>query len=94
MSVVKYRKLSTGNYLGRSGKYYIFIYKREHGKWDGFDRYVKWYTARIGIGGEWVAWEGTFGSYLKTLGKAKWWVKNWISKQTPGVETPGETHKP
>jgi hypothetical protein len=30
---INYRKLSTGNYQGRMGKYYIFINKRPHGKW-------------------------------------------------------------
>lgn len=77
---ITYRKLPTGNYIGRAGKFYFFIYKREHGKWDGFDKYVKWYTARIGVNGEWIAGEGIFGSYLKTIKKAKWWVRQWLLK--------------
>jgi hypothetical protein len=68
---ITYRKLSTGNYTGRAGGFYFFIYKREHGNW---------YTARIGYKGEWLAAEGQFGSYLKTIKKAKGWVKEWLLK--------------
>lgn len=75
---MKWRKLSTGNYFGRSGKYYAFVYKREHGKWDGFDKYQFWYTARIGSGGKWLWGEGTFTSYLNTIKKAKSWCENKI----------------
>jgi hypothetical protein len=77
---ITYRKLSTGNYTGRAGGFYFFIYKREHGRWDGFDKYVKWYTVRIGYKGDWLAAEGQFGSYLKTIKKAKGWVKDWLLK--------------
>lgn len=80
MNKVTYRKLKNGNYIGRCSKYYFFIYKREHGRWDGFDKYVKWYTARIGIGGEWITSEGQFGSYLNTIKKAKSWIKEWLLK--------------
>lgn len=74
---VNYRKLARGRYFGRSGKFYVFIYMREHGKWDGFDRYQFWYTARIGKEGTWLAFEGRFTSYLKTIRKAK----NWAAKK-------------
>ena len=72
---VSYRKLNTGNYYGHYGKYYILIRKREHFKYEGFEKYVFWYTAYIGLNGEWIYAEGMFGSYLKTIKKAKSWVK-------------------
>lgn len=77
---VNYRKTGRGRYFGRHGKFYVFIYVREHGKWDGFDRYVKWYTARIGKDGEWLMGEGAHGSSLPTLKKAKQWVVKMLKK--------------
>lgn len=88
MKKINYRKVGRFRYFGRCGKYYIFIYAREHGKWDGFDKYVRWYTVRIGSGGEWMWGEGRFGSYLKTLKKAKDWVKNKIKENERGRTTP------
>lgn len=66
---ITYRKLSTGNYLGRCGKYYLFIRRRPHGKWN----------AIIGIGGEWLIGEGYHTTSLPTIPKAKAWIKTKLS---------------
>lgn len=63
---ITYRKTSKGNYVGRCGRYYIFIYKRPHGKW----------CSSIAIGNYPVFSEGYFTTYLNTVKKAKDWVKN------------------
>lgn len=78
MKKITYRKVRRGRYFGRCGKLYIFIYMREHGHWDGFDKYCKWYTAIVGEAGEWLYAEGQFGSSLRTLNIAKEWVRKII----------------
>jgi hypothetical protein len=62
---VTYRKLSTGNYTGRYGKYYVFLQRRKYGNW---------WSATITYNKEWFASESYLGSSLKTLQKAKQWV--------------------
>ncbi len=62
---IAFRKTSKGNYLGYCYGYYIFIYKRPHGKW----------CCRVGKGKEWLWQEGYFTTYLDTLQKAKNWAK-------------------
>lgn len=66
---ITYRKLTTGNYLGRAGKYYIFIYRRPHGKW----------CCRIGDGKEWLWQEGYHGTFLTTIKKVKEWARDKIT---------------
>lgn len=70
-----YKRTKNG-YTARYGKKSIFLHKRSHGKFDGFPRSVHWYTATISLNGEIIASEGVFGSNLKTLAKAKTWVKS------------------
>ena len=69
---MNYRKLTTGNYLGRQGKFYAFIFRRPHGKW----------CAAITCNKEPVGIEGYHGTYLSTLSKAKNWVKITVEKYT------------
>lgn len=77
---ITYRTLSTGNYLGRFGRYYIFIRKRKHYVLEGFEKFRQWYTAYIGINGEWLYAEGIFGSSLSNIKKAKNWVREKLDK--------------
>lgn len=55
-----FRKVSTGNYIGRDGKYYIFIVKRE----SYFLSYI------VGEKG-WVMW---VNKSITTIEKVKDWV--------------------
>lgn len=64
MMTTNFRKLPTGNYVGRNGKYYAFIFKRPHGKW----------CAMVSLNGQSVASEGYFSTSLHTIGKAMSWV--------------------
>ncbi len=66
-----FRKLSTGNWQGRQGKYYVFIFKRPHGKW----------CAHITLEGRSIASEGYFSTYLHTIAKAMGWADSRIDKQ-------------
>jgi hypothetical protein len=70
---MRLRKLNTGNYFGWLKGYYLFIYRKPHGKW----------CCVIGKKGEWLFSEGAFGTYLNTVKKAKWWAKNKINQQCP-----------
>lgn len=71
MKSVNYRKLSTGNYLGRSGNYYVFIFRRPHGGWC-----VSLSLGKATINTHWA--EGYFAKSLPTISKAKQWVKEKI----------------
>jgi hypothetical protein len=62
---MKLRKTSLGNHFGYHEGFYIFIFRRPHGKW----------CCTIGRKGEWLAGEGYFGTYLSTFNKAKKWAK-------------------
>lgn len=63
---VKYRKLSTGNYVGRYKSFFIFIRKRPHGKWNAIGTNIK---DKI------YFMEGYHGTSLKTITNAKRWVE-------------------
>jgi hypothetical protein len=65
-----FRKLSTGNWMGRNGKYYAFIFKRPHGKWCAFVTKDK----------QPVAAEGYFTTSLHTIGKAMSFVESKINR--------------
>jgi hypothetical protein len=72
---IKYWKTSAGNYRGRCGDLFIFFKIRRHGKWDGFDRRISWWSGWItGLNGKFYAGEGWHGSSLSTLRKAKKWA--------------------
>jgi len=60
-----FKKTTQGNYLGYYSGYYMFIFRRPHGK----------YCCIIGKRGEWLWSEGYHGTYLDTLTKAKQWAK-------------------
>ena len=60
-----FKKSKQGNYFGYCNGYYIFIYKRPHGRW----------CCRIGRKGKWFWQEGYFGTSLDTVSKAKQWAK-------------------
>lgn len=62
---ITYRVTSKGKRIGRCGLYYITLWRRPMGHW----------SAIITLRGEYVASEGIYGSYLKTLTMAKQWVK-------------------
>lgn len=64
--------------MGRCGKYYIFIRARKHYVREGFEKYMQWWTAHIWLNKGHVASEGIFGSSLRTIKKAKNWVKQTI----------------
>lgn len=66
-----FRKLPTGNYQGRNGKYYAFIKKMPHGKW----------AADISLGGDVIAAEGYHTTSLHTVSKAMAWVEIRIKRQ-------------
>lgn len=66
-----FRKLSTGNYRGRNGKYYAFIFKRPHGGWA-----VQLKKEKL-----WFKGEGYHTGSLPTVSKAKAWVEARINKQ-------------
>jgi len=72
---VNYRKLKNGNYLGRYGKYYIYLKVKKHYVREGFKTFRSWWTAIITLNKEVVQSEGVLGSSLGTLKKAKKWVK-------------------
>lgn len=71
---ITYRKLPTGNYVGRYGRYYISIYKRERIGREG------WNIAMITLNKEYVSSEGFFGTSLSTIKKAKDWVKSKLTQ--------------
>ena len=66
---MKLRPLNTGNKLGYYKGYYVFIYKRPHGKW----------CCCIGKKGEWLWSEGYFSSWITTISIAKKWAINQIT---------------
>lgn len=80
---MKWRRLNTGNWMGYSGKYYVFLRIRKHYVREGFDRFRSWWTGIIGTGGEWIASEGVFGSFLRTIPIAKRWAENKIKILKP-----------
>jgi hypothetical protein len=59
-----FKKTNTGNYFGYYLGFYIYTYKRPHGKW----------CCRIGRKGDWMYSEGYHGTYLSSLKKVKEWV--------------------
>lgn len=65
-----FRKLVSGNWMGRRGKYYAFIFKRPHGKW----------CAAITFNKQDVAMEGYHGTSLHTISKAMSWVEAKINQ--------------
>lgn len=70
MVKITYRKLKTGNYVGRCGKKYIFIFKRPHGKW------CAWVSYKDKDGETCGQMQGFFGTSLPTIKKAKEWARN------------------
>jgi hypothetical protein len=72
---ITYRKTAKGNYVGRCGKYYIFMHIRKHYVIEGFQTYRQWYTVYIVANKELVASEGVFSSSLGNIKKAKKWVR-------------------
>lgn len=67
---MKIKKTKQGNYFGYYKTYYLFIYRRPHGKW----------CCRVGKSGEWLDREGYHGTSLPTLVKAKYWASKSINK--------------
>ena len=63
-----FKKTSAGNYFGYYKGYYVFTYRRPHGKW----------CCCIGKRGEWLCREGYFGTSLFNLNIAKRWAENAI----------------
>lgn len=62
--ICKFKKTTQSNYIGYYRGFYIFIYKRPHGKW----------CCRVGRKGNWLWSEGYFGTSLSTLKIAKKWA--------------------
>lgn len=62
------KRTNQGNYFGYISGYYVFVYKRPHGK----------YCCRIGKGGEWLWREGYHGTSLQSLRKALVWANSKI----------------
>ena len=62
--MINWRKLSNGNYVGRKGKWYVFIYRRPHGKW----------CCEISCDKRIVFIEGFFATSLPTTKIAKQWA--------------------
>jgi hypothetical protein len=60
-----FKKTAAGNYFGWYFGFYVFTFKRPHGKW----------CCRIGRNGEWLYAEGYHGTYFGSLKKVKDWVK-------------------
>lgn len=60
-----FKKTKAGNYFGYCRGYYVFIYKRPHGKW----------CCRIGRKGERLWQEGYLSTSLPKLQDAKQWAK-------------------
>ena len=77
---INWRKLSNGNYAGRCGKMYISLKCIKHGRWDGFDKRISWWSAAIYEDKICIALEGHFGSSLNTLVKAKKWISDKIKQ--------------
>lgn len=82
---MKWVKLKTGNWMGYSGKYYVFLRIRKHYVREGFDKFQSWWTALIGTNGWWKMAEGVFGSHLSTLPKAKKWAENKVKSLNPNT---------
>lgn len=61
------KKTSAGNYFGYYMGYYVFAFKRPHGKW----------ACRIGRKGKWLWTEGYHGTSLPNFS----WVKSWVKSK-------------
>jgi hypothetical protein len=77
---IKWKRLSSGNWMAYSEGYIAFLRRRVHYKREGFDKFWVHWTVFITKNKEYAASEGVFGTSLSTIIKAKKWTINAIKK--------------